>query len=1033
MTPFYSSAETNPTKCKYQSAELAEHTPLTIHIIETILSKIPEDFQKRDELLKTLFEIEGHPQKLFISCLEKEMKETSDLAVVMRQISPAVCVLKYFSEPFIPSLSAAFAPIFRFSRRLRVDEISLLGTEVKSSKSTQRLKAKLHQVVDCLFRTNRLPPFLCKLCYQCAEQVEQNYSSAQTEILSPASFAVSSMIYLRILVPMMTSCPVPPEKQKGCVLTGRFLMKLCCMSEFQQAPNCLLNQVLRERLSEFGKYCDEVIKVGRRTTVSHIPFGESELDIENLKNLFSFFTEHEKSMEQTMMAAGLPVSEIQALFAFRKEISDQIDSVAPGVFSADGAFLRYIVSPVEEVASPPRKETTERPLRLKDLRIVGEYICGLGKYSGSQSDFGFRVFSAEAGEMIREIHYAHKIETPEGPRSTPISSVVVCNSTLLTCSDDGLRVWNFGSNPVAPADPHQIAYPAGMYCVTHMVLTSGPIVWCGGFGTTLSLHSFNVVSGKWKNSICLSTLPELQDARRIELSGLDYDPHGDTLWVGVSNFLIQIPLKTLSPVVRNLNIRFDKPWNGIQKILCTDTGVAWVILNDSDVIRTIRLNDLSPKLYSLKDLQIPQDVGPVTCAFVTSRGTIHTGHWDGLIVEWVYGFQDSVKTKIYPRKHLSHSISSMAVFYNCFFWTSDVEGSICVWKGDHSTSDFVQYVVPPSEPLPEHRFSVTAVSNPVALRLKDMVGIDNYMCAFGKYSGLQNDFGFRVISLETCEVLAEIHYAHCLESQDRRSSPIFAVVPYKSTIWTSSANGLCCWDTSTLKSNGSIAMRKTLSAPMNCVTHMTLTSNSIVWCGGCDSLKLSAFNAKTMKWCDSISLESHPVFKETMKPSVGGMAFDSERNILWVAIRFHLVCIKLDTQEILVRAMSEGFGDDWNDVLQLVCWPQTGTLLIFPNDSLVVRMISLEDESLNFESMIDFSLPFGIGSVTYGVITPHATLHTGHWDGQILEWEWREGSSPLPRILPRAHLKFSITSMVFLSSQGLLWSADAEGAISMWR
>ena len=117
-------------------------------------------------------------------------------------------------------------------------------------------------------QASAIPRVICGLCHRSVIYItsRQDTQKSTTQSYSEVvQWAVGSLIFLRFLIPSLilpTQSELEYESQKGTIVIGRLLMKLCCKSLFKEDSACLLNEVIQELSPHFDQFCDEVDKIG---------------------------------------------------------------------------------------------------------------------------------------------------------------------------------------------------------------------------------------------------------------------------------------------------------------------------------------------------------------------------------------------------------------------------------------------------------------------------------------------------------------------------------------------------------------------------------------------------------------------------------------------------------------------------------------------------------------------------------------------------------------------------------------------------
>uniref|UniRef100_A0A7S4NNP7 Uncharacterized protein n=1 Tax=Paramoeba aestuarina TaxID=180227 RepID=A0A7S4NNP7_9EUKA len=299
-----------------------------------------------EEITNVILKLHGQPKDLFVYFFESELEQKKDIALVMRERSLSVCVLKHIIAPFAPLVSLSCQRLVQFGLSLSEKKSQFLmnyGSEEveKMAPKYLRLKTKLHHAVEHVLCVDWVPDGLCILCHLCVESIRKNESVKRMDGTPLSHWAVGAVIFLRFLVPILTTWETPEDNpnRKGLTLMGRFLMKLCCKSEFlssyalpssstsssssSSAPPphpiasttfslssanfgrsfsrnssfysvgiSMINEVLKESFELYDNFCEEVIRKGKLKRASSVEIKLPELsDIEfwRIKSDFTDF------------------------------------------------------------------------------------------------------------------------------------------------------------------------------------------------------------------------------------------------------------------------------------------------------------------------------------------------------------------------------------------------------------------------------------------------------------------------------------------------------------------------------------------------------------------------------------------------------------------------------------------------------------------------------------------------------------------------------------------------------------------------
>ena len=243
------------------------------HLIERVHRTLP--IETHDSMVTSFLDLSGQSDDIFVCCLYEELNKSTELSVVMRQASPAVLVLKTIVRPILKSITEIVSPLARFGRRLDEKGIELIGSD-KRTKHSARLKEKLENNLSFLLCPKTVPLEICILSYRCVECIKQCDEGLRESVGIPlSSWAVGAMLFLRYLVPMLTTFLPGDDNKKGRILMGRFLMKMACHSEFQQNSGGLLNEILVSSYDRYDQFCLEVCRIGEENFPYDSVFGPS--------------------------------------------------------------------------------------------------------------------------------------------------------------------------------------------------------------------------------------------------------------------------------------------------------------------------------------------------------------------------------------------------------------------------------------------------------------------------------------------------------------------------------------------------------------------------------------------------------------------------------------------------------------------------------------------------------------------------------------------------------------------------------------
>jgi hypothetical protein len=266
-----------------------------------------------EDVLDLVLRIHGSPPQLFLSCFVSEMNEVKNLAAVMRERSASVRVLHYIFKSL--DITPIVRPIERFIRGLTVMTFRLLEGEVVKEKDKERLKQKLIYVVEKMLRIENIPEIICVLCYKCIELAEIHGQANKTDRCSTARWAVGALLFLRFVTPSVTSIALNQNssslEKKAAILFGRFLMKLCCGSKFENGADGILNEVLSHTTPYFLSLCSQVESVGS-SQVNSILTNRADLESINeiaFADFYEFTAVHEEAIYDSISSKTAPLDE----------------------------------------------------------------------------------------------------------------------------------------------------------------------------------------------------------------------------------------------------------------------------------------------------------------------------------------------------------------------------------------------------------------------------------------------------------------------------------------------------------------------------------------------------------------------------------------------------------------------------------------------------------------------------------------------------------------------------------------------------
>lgn len=212
--------------------------------------------------------------------------------------------------------------------------------------------------------------------------IEENALSRSQVI----QWAVGSLILLRFLIPSMIlpsgsecgSQQQQQENQKGAILVGRFLMKLCCKSHFTENESCLMNEAIDELSPVFDGFCDEVVEIGSNKSCCDGPMAEFlsfphlESDYNSLKSEFyGLFSSDmklisriiHKSSQRRLQSVDPTLSEGSGILLnqFKREIAASLCSCVTDGATDNAARERIVASPSTTLSSIQSSVTNMEP------------------------------------------------------------------------------------------------------------------------------------------------------------------------------------------------------------------------------------------------------------------------------------------------------------------------------------------------------------------------------------------------------------------------------------------------------------------------------------------------------------------------------------------------------------------------------------------------------------------------------------------------------------------------------------------------
>lgn len=285
-------------------------------------------------LTNLVLQLHGDPCALFLDSLALELAELKNLAIVMRERSVSVQVLQYISQSLnLPSLVLPFVTWIRgfTHQKLKILTENHLSESTKEKKRRDKIKEQLIRCVKGLLLVENIPKIISALCFRCLKLASSLDKPNDDSVLH---WAVGSLIFLRFLVPAITELAADPTAndavKKTAVLVGRFLMKLCCNSRFEDDSLGLLNEVLVECGGMFDQFCEEVAGEGEKNSdfIGSIAVEKNSVDLcgvtlDNLSEFLraiSFEVMNELSKRMEKEVPPLRPSSDEVWCSFEKEV-----------------------------------------------------------------------------------------------------------------------------------------------------------------------------------------------------------------------------------------------------------------------------------------------------------------------------------------------------------------------------------------------------------------------------------------------------------------------------------------------------------------------------------------------------------------------------------------------------------------------------------------------------------------------------------------------------------------------------------------
>ena len=323
-----------------------------------------------DHLTLYIIALHGQPDLLLLQCLDDELAKTTELSVVAREKTPTVCVLKQFLRPFHRRIEILLSGFLKLGEMIKQKEIDFLvkatpcehDPNFPSDTTTPRLGPKIRkkfiQKTTKLLSADLFPLSLCILCHRVALLIEQTPNLQRDEETPIENWAVSALIFLRCVIPMVIPRTHSSSKE-GLTFLGRFLMKLATRSKFHvecvtsgvtlssegdDGGDSLINTILEDCFELYNQFCVDFRKRGRdswegrglliapTTVINYGLISES-----GVMDLFEFLERNQLEILRESKSVSTSPMDIQRLFtSLQRELKKKllVDQPAFGVLSA---------------------------------------------------------------------------------------------------------------------------------------------------------------------------------------------------------------------------------------------------------------------------------------------------------------------------------------------------------------------------------------------------------------------------------------------------------------------------------------------------------------------------------------------------------------------------------------------------------------------------------------------------------------------------------------------------------------------------
>ena len=265
--------------------------------------------------MRSIVSLHNQPDALLLHCLKDELLSKGDLSVIAREQTPTVFALKECLSHFSSSMEHLLLRFLKFGEsltskhlRLLCDSFPRLEVDLSSSqkeshqrsckhhqgcKHSLKLRKKLQKETMKLLSAGSIPIELCVLCHRCTLLIEQTPNVQRDESIPIENWAVTAFLFLRFIVPMVTTSSQREKNEKGISFLSRFLMKLCCRSKFRisgsgsgvyDSPSLQKSQRNKSVTASASRTCERILQEEVTRTRS-VDYGGGDGDGVSLVNL----------------------------------------------------------------------------------------------------------------------------------------------------------------------------------------------------------------------------------------------------------------------------------------------------------------------------------------------------------------------------------------------------------------------------------------------------------------------------------------------------------------------------------------------------------------------------------------------------------------------------------------------------------------------------------------------------------------------------------------------------------------------------